>query len=726
MNQIQVNFTSKEIVIESFELLSNETSAPFGIYLRLKIPDTNIPNNSFIEFTFDDSISINTNQLSCVGKCLILPNNNQIVFINPSPEDSIEIQISSGLSNLRPTEQECLLDILVKTFEGFIIAQVNNSSACFESEKVPEIGEITFSPIIPDPDVETNYILQFKTPFDLKTLDQIEINFPNPENTDPALFIAGSEMENTNLEFQGNSLFFPIEKSCNYSDLIEIIFPNITSPWLNQGDILKISLKSEDQKILAKQSLTEEKVLLSPGQALILSNFEIAFSSLLVGEMTNLRMKLKSQRTIQTSDSILLKILPDFKIISPVLECLIENYPSISLACEANQTVIMMTRFSQALTAGSEYSITISSSIQNPLNNTKASFYFLMDVVDSNNIASSFGTYYLQSSFLCDSTCKSCRDNSAKCFECNKGKFLFEDSCLAKCPDSYFGENDLCKKCSLNNCEKCLNSTFCEKCQDHYRKDEGVCILDQTSQASGANRGSEIIKRYLIALVFIVCLLAAIGMKCLFRKNTSSFFVNQAILMNLFLPLLLVWLFMNAVIQSISLPNTTFYGCSIFLMLLQQLIFFRFLKVIQTKSLVLKILMRCSNYKIGLYRYLDKSFFLLGLIFDGVLMLIVAAVSGSEAISNFKDDLTEFTFLLEAGCFTLILGLLEIYLAMSEMNKLLTSQNNVTENTVNEVDKSTLNNLRSRTYISRANEEKTVSDSSIFEISSFRCKFFEV
>jgi proprotein convertase subtilisin/kexin type 5 len=48
----------------------------------------------------------------------------------------------------------------------------------------------------------------------------------------------------------------------------------------------------------------------------------------------------------------------------------------------------------------------------------------------------------------CNNICKTCINNSLNCLSCNINAFLFNNTCLNKCPTGYYGNNSLCVICT--------------------------------------------------------------------------------------------------------------------------------------------------------------------------------------------------------------------------------------------------------------------------------------
>lgn len=56
----------------------------------------------------------------------------------------------------------------------------------------------------------------------------------------------------------------------------------------------------------------------------------------------------------------------------------------------------------------------------------------------------------------CSGNCETCENNASRCLSC-QGKYLFNFTCLVKCPENYFGNKDF-------ECQLCLNSTNNSAC----------------------------------------------------------------------------------------------------------------------------------------------------------------------------------------------------------------------------------------------------------------------
>lgn len=65
------------------------------------------------------------------------------------------------------------------------------------------------------------------------------------------------------------------------------------------------------------------------------------------------------------------------------------------------------------------------------------------------------------------SACLNCVGSASTCTSCANPAFLMNTSCLLTCPNTYYGNNNLCVPC-VNQCFNCTNSTYCLTCQTGY------------------------------------------------------------------------------------------------------------------------------------------------------------------------------------------------------------------------------------------------------------------
>ena len=93
------------------------------------------------------------------------------------------------------------------------------------------------------------------------------------------------------------------------------------------------------------------------------------------------------------------------------------------------------------------------------------------------------------------SSCKSCSKRCSECTSetecsvCNKNYYLFNGTCMSKCPESYIAdENQICLNCEelMNGCTACTNKTTCSSCKSGFFNKNGSCfkICDESKAST--------------------------------------------------------------------------------------------------------------------------------------------------------------------------------------------------------------------------------------------------
>ena len=98
-------------------------------------------------------------------------------------------------------------------------------------------------------------------------------------------------------------------------------------------------------------------------------------------------------------------------------------------------------------------------------------------------------------SYKDSSSCKSCSKRCSECTSetecsvCNKNYYLFNGTCMSKCPESYIAdENQICLNCEelMNGCTACTNKTNCSSCKSGFFNKNGSCfkICDESKAST--------------------------------------------------------------------------------------------------------------------------------------------------------------------------------------------------------------------------------------------------
>lgn len=79
----------------------------------------------------------------------------------------------------------------------------------------------------------------------------------------------------------------------------------------------------------------------------------------------------------------------------------------------------------------------------------------------------------------CPPGCNNC-NNKHDCDDCKWPKVMQGDNCVDDCDDGWVNIDGICKKCTVEHCDKCKSKKLdeCDKCQKGWYKKDGKCIED--------------------------------------------------------------------------------------------------------------------------------------------------------------------------------------------------------------------------------------------------------
>lgn len=99
---------------------------------------------------------------------------------------------------------------------------------------------------------------------------------------------------------------------------------------------------------------------------------------------------------------------------------------------------------------------------------------------------------YMNTSFVCQFPCGTCRDQSSRCTSCVPHYHMLNGSCLKACPEKYFTTNGLCLKC-ISSCDKCsLSPYICDSCSEGYTLSSARACYKVVSDSNSSMENSDL------------------------------------------------------------------------------------------------------------------------------------------------------------------------------------------------------------------------------------------